>query len=295
MVALASPRLQNVPGRAVLYMLAAIAAFAVTDASVKWLTDRYDVWQIVFLSRIVTLLFVLWLARRAGGLGTLRTARPWQHLLRALLGLGMLVTFFYALSAMPLPDAIAVAFAAPLFMTMLSPWLLGERVGPRRWAAVLVGFVGVLIIVRPTGGALDWPASLALTSALLYAVMLIMGRRMSATESSPALVFYFAILSFVASALPMPWVWVTPDLLDAGIFLLMSVGGTAGAYLITQAFRFGEVSLIAPLEYTALLWAMLLGFLLWHDIPSWSMLGGAVLIIGSGIYIARREARLARR
>ncbi len=286
--------LRNTPGKAVLYMLAAVALLSVMDAAAKWLTSDYSVWQIVFLTRFVTLAFAIGIAMRAGGLTTLATRRPWTHLGRSVIALAMVITFFLALRTLPLADAIAITFAAPLFMTVLSIPMLGERVGPRRWAAVLVGLAGVLVIVQPSGDSLQWAALLALASAALYAVMLTIGRRMTVTESSHTIVFYFALFAVVATGVAMPWVWVTPALEDLGLFLVVGLFGSLGGYMMTQAFRYGEVSLLAPFEYTALIWATLYGYLLWDHLADWSVFAGAALVVASGLYIARREARLAR-
>lgn len=286
--------LRNAPGKAVLYMLAGVALLAVTDASAKWLTADYSAWQIVFLTRIVTLALAIAITMRAGGLATLATRRPWTHLLRSAIALAMIVTFFLALRTLPLADAVAIAFASPLFMTILSIPMLGERVGPRRWAAVLVGLVGVLVIVRPSGDSLQWGALFALASAVLYAIMLTIGRRMTATESSHTIVFYFALFAVPVTAAMMPWVWVTPAPEHWALFLLQGIFGGAGGFLITQAFRYGEVSLLAPFEYTALIWATLFGFLIWGHLPDRSVFAGAALVVASGIYIAHREARRAR-
>jgi len=276
-------------------MLSAVVVLSAMDAAAKWLTGHYSVWQIIFLTRAVTLAFAILLALRAGSLATLATRRPWLHLLRSAIALAMVITFVFALRMLPLAEAIAITFAAPLFMTALSVPMLGERVGPRRWTAVLVGFAGVLVIVRPTDGGLQWPALLALASAALYALMLTIGRSMTATESSHTIVFYFALLSVAATAPAMPWVWVPPEPGHILLFLLVGLCSGIGGYLMTQAFRYGEVSLLAPFEYTALIWATLYGFLLWGHVPGWSVFAGEALVVASSAYIAQREARLARR
>jgi drug/metabolite transporter (DMT)-like permease len=265
------------------------------DASAKWLTSDYHAAQIIFLTRVVNLVFAIVLALRAGGLITLATRRPWAHLVRSVIALGMIFTFTLALSAMPLPDAIAIAFAAPLFMTILSIPILGERVGPRRWTAILVGFIGVLIVVKPSDGVLQWGALLALASAALYALMLTLGRRMSTTESSHTVIFYVAVVSLIITGVPLPWVWVTPPWEDLVLFLIVGLVSSGGGFLMTQAFRYGQVSLLAPLEYLALIWAVIFGFLFWNHVPDWSVFAGVTLLVGSGLYIAHRETRLARR
>lgn len=288
-------RPRSAPMRAVFYMVAAVSALAVLDAGVKWLTADYPVPQIAFLRYLVGLALALGLALRLGGLGTLRTRRLPGHLLRSALNLATMLTFYFALKLMPLADAIAIAFAAPLFMTILSVPLLRERVGPRRWSALVVGFAGVVIILRPSGAGLDPAALLALASALLYALTGISSRQLSTTEPSHTILFYYSVSVLIATGAMLPWQWVTPPLADLSIFLLVGVAGSFGQFFLNQAFRYGEISFLAPIEYTALLWAILFGFLLWGEVPSWSVLGGAALVVASSLYIVHRETALARR
>ncbi|WP_119462292.1 DMT family transporter [Rhodospirillaceae bacterium SYSU D60014] len=289
----ATPR--NLPVRAVLYMFAAVSALAVLDAAVKWLTTGYSVPQIAFLRYIVGLGLAIALALRLGGVRTLRTRRLPGHALRSVFNIATMLTFYYALALMPLADAVAIAFAAPLFMTALSVPMLRERVGPRRWTAVVIGFAGVLIILRPSGAGLDLAALLALTSALLYALTLISSRQLSTTEPSHTILFYYSVSVLLATGAVLPWQWTTPSLADVWIFLLAGVAGSFGQFFLAQAFRYGEVSLLAPIEYSALLWAILFGFVLWGEVPSWTVLGGAALVIASSLYIVHREAVTARR
>jgi drug/metabolite transporter (DMT)-like permease len=288
-------RPRSAPMRAVFYMVAAVSALAVLDAGVKWLTSVYPVPQIAFLRYLVGLVLALGLAPRLGGLATLRTRRLSGHMLRSALNLATILTFYYALKLMPLADAIAIVFAAPLFMTVLSVPLLRERVGPRRWTALVVGFAGVLIILRPSGAGLDPAALMALASALFYALTMISSRQLSTTESSHAILFYYSAAGLLATGAVLPWQWITPTPGDLWVFLLVGVVGGFGQFFLNQAFRYGEVSLLAPIEYTALLWAILFGFLLWDELPSWPVLGGAALIIASSLYIIHRETALARR
>lgn len=287
--------LRNLPLRAVLYMLAAVSSLAVLDAGVKWLTTGYSVPQIAFLRYIVGFGLAVSLALRLGGIRTLRTRRLPGHALRSVFNIATMLTFYYALALMPLADVVAIAFAAPLFMTLLSMPILRERVGPRRWAALLVGFAGVLIIVRPSGTGLDPAALLALASALLYALTVISSRQLSTTEPSHTILFYYSVSVLLATGAVLPWQWTTPSLADFWIFLLVGISGSFGQFFLAQAFRYGEVSLLAPIEYTALLWAILLGFVLWGEVPSWTVLGGAALVMACSLYIMHREAVVARR
>jgi drug/metabolite transporter (DMT)-like permease len=275
-------------------MCAAALAMQVLDAAVKWLTATYTPFQIGFMRYFFGAAMALALASRWGGLASLRTHRLRGHLLRSVLNIAAMLTFYYALAAMPLADCMAIYFAAPLIMTALSVVLLRERVGPRRWGAIVVGFVGVLIILGPTGQGIEPAGLLALGSTGLYALMLITTRQLSATESSHTILFYYSIACIVVTGAFMPWQWVTPAWDDLWIIVVVGVAGTLGQYFLTQAFRYGEVSLVAPLDYTGLLWAALLGFIVFGDVPGWAMLGGAAVVMASSLYVIRREAMVKR-
>ncbi|MBX6321230.1 MAG: DMT family transporter [Rhodospirillaceae bacterium] len=290
----APPGLRNVPVRAVAYMCLAALAMQVLDTGVKWLTATYTPFQIAFMRYLFGAAMAVALASRLGGIAGLRTRRLGAHLLRSVLNIAAMLTFYYALAALPLADCMAIYFAGPLFMTALSVPLLGERVGPRRWAAILVGFLGVIVIVGPTGQGFQPAALLALGSTVLYALMLITTRQLSTTESSHTILFYYSLACIVVTGAVMPWQWVTPAPGDLWIIAVVGVAGGLGQYWLNQAFRYGEVSLVAPLDYTGLLWAAVFGFVVFGDVPGWAVLGGAAVVMASSVYLIRREA-LARR
>ncbi|MGH6960924.1 MAG: DMT family transporter [Dongiaceae bacterium] len=292
------PELRNAPGKAIAYMLAAVATLTTMDAGVKWLTDDYSVPQIAFMRYLIGIVVAVAMAARMGGLTTLRTHRPGGHMLRSALNIGTMLTFYYALTRLPLADTIAICYVAPLFMTVLSVLMLGERVGPRRWSAIAIGFAGVLLILQPGGAGegtgVSAGALFALSSALLYALTLITSRQLSATESSPTILFYYSIGVIVTMGMLMPWMWVMPRWADLGVILFVGIAGSFGQFFLNQAFRYGEVSLLAPLDYTGLIWAAGLGFVLWGDFPTVMVLIGATVIVLASLYVARREAILRR-
>jgi len=294
MTAVISDTPRNVPTKGILYMLAASATLTIMDAGIKWLTRDYPVPQIGFMRYAVGLLIAMALAARLGGIGTLRTKRLGGHALRSLFNLATMLTFYYALDALPLTDSIAIGYAAPLFMTALSVPLLGERVGWRRWSAVGVGFLGVLIAAQPSGAGISTGALWALAAALFYALTLVTSRQLSTTESSHTILFYYSVFVVVALGAVMPWVWVTPRWQDLWLILFTGIAGSFGQFFLNQAFRYGEVSLLAPLDYSGLVWAGLLGFIVWADVPTPAVLTGSAIIISAGVYIVRREAMLRR-
>jgi drug/metabolite transporter (DMT)-like permease len=295
MTAATSTAPRDAPVKGIVYMLAASSTLTIMDAGIKWLTADYPVPQIGFMRYAIGILVAAVMAARLGGIATLRTRRPGGHALRSLFNLATMLTFYYALDALPLTDSIAIGYAAPLFMTALSVPLLGERVGWRRWSAVTVGFLGVLIAAQPSAAGISAGALYALAAALFYALTLVTSRQLSTTESSHTILFYYSLFVVIALGAWMPWVWVTPRLQDLWLIVFAGVAGSFGQFFLNQAFRYGEVSLLAPLDYSGLVWAGLLGFVVWGDVPTPAVLGGSAVIISAGIYIVRREAILRRR
>ncbi|HZT19621.1 MAG TPA: DMT family transporter [Dongiaceae bacterium] len=285
--------LRNRPGRAIAYMLAASFLIIVLDTAVKWLAKGYSPLQIGFVRYVTGLLVAAGIATRAGGIRTLRTRRPAGHLLRSAVNLTTMLTFYYALRRLPLADAIAISFAAPLFATSLAGPMLGERVGPRRWIAVAVGFLGILLVVQPSLGGISLGAALALLSALCWALTMITSRQISTTESSHTILFYYSLAVVVALGLAMPSLWIEPTPRDWLWFLVAGLAGSFGQFCYNQAFRYGEASLTSPFDYFGMVWATIFGLVIFGDVPSWLVLAGAACIIASGVYIARREALLA--
>ncbi len=270
-------------------MLAGIAGFAVMDAIIKWLTADYSVAQVVALRSWFGLPLLCLFALYEGGLETLRTRRPLVHVGRYLLVLALSFSFFWALSQMKLVDAIAITFAAPIFITALSVPLLKEPVGLHRWVAISVGFCGVLIMLRPGIGVFQWAALVVLGSVVVYALLMITTRAFKSTESTAALMLYPQLGMSLTGIVLAPYFWVTPSLGDLGLFALAGLFGSVGVMCLTHAFRLGPAAVISPFEYSALIWATLLGFLLWGELPDAITLVGAGIVISSGLYIIYRE------
>ncbi len=270
-------------------MLTGIAGFAVMDALIKWLTADYSIIQVAALRSWFGLPLLCLVALRGGGIHLLKTRRPMVHGGRFLLVLGLSLTFFWALSQMKLADAIAITFAAPIFITALSVPLLREAVGCHRWAAVGVGFVGVLVMLRPGVGVFQWAALVVLVSVVFYALLMISTRAFKSTESTASLMLYPQLGMSLTGIFAVPFFWITPSLGDLGLFAIAGMFGSVGVMCITQAFRLGPAAVITPFEYSALLWATLLGYLLWGDLPDLVTLAGAAIVVASGLYIIYRE------
>ena len=277
------------PALGIALMLAGIAGFAVMDATIKWLTADYSVAQVVALRSWFGLPLLCLFALYGGGVKSLKTRRPLVHLGRYLLVLALSFGFFWALSQMKLVDAIAITFAAPIFITALSVPLLKEAVGLHRWVAIGVGFCGVLAMLRPGMGVFQWAALVVLGSVVVYALLMITTRAFKSTESTASLMLYPQLGMSLTGIVLAPFFWVTPSLVDFGLFALAGIFGSVGVMCVTHAFRLGPVAVISPFEYSALIWATLLGYFLWGELPDAITLVGAAIVISSGLYIIYRE------
>jgi drug/metabolite transporter (DMT)-like permease len=290
-MSLAAAELRRQPLLGLAYMVAAVFLFAAMDAAAKWLTTGYGVIEIAVLSRLISPFFALAVAQHQGGLQTLKTRHFGWHLARAAANGLTLLTFFGALIFLPLADTVAITFVSPLIMCALAVPLLKEHVGPRRWIAIVIGFAGVLVITQPSGAGLGWGAALALGAAFGDALGINITRRMSVTESSHAMLFWSSVILIGAFGLALPFQWVTPHGTDWLAIAILAVSGSGAQFSLAQAFRYGEVSLLAPLEYGALIWAVIFGYVFWADLPTLTVVLGVAIIIASSAYVAHREAR----
>ncbi len=278
------------PLRGMLAMLVAVAAFALMDSGLKWLSPHYPPLQLAALRGLASLPLVLvWALLAVGPMALIRIRWP-LHLLRGALAVLMMACFIHGLRTLPLSTTYSVFYVAPLLITALSVPLLGERVGPRRWSAIVCGFAGVLVIVRPTGeGMLSLGAVAILVSAVAYAISSIAVRVIGRTDSTHSMVVWMLTM-LSAGALALSWhAWQPIGDGHWPIIAGIGVVGTLGQYAVTEAFRHAEASLVAPLEYTALAWAFGLDLLLWQILPDATTLLGASIIVLSGLYLLRRE------
>jgi drug/metabolite transporter (DMT)-like permease len=292
----------------ILFAIGGTLIFSVNDVSIKFLSGGYALHQVILIRAIVAMAFifaVIQLSER--GWSQIGTRRPRAHLLRV--GIVMLsnVTYFTGLAVMPLADAVAVAYVSPIVITLLSILFLGERVGPRRWAAVIIGMVGVVVMLRPGAGVIQPAAILVLISAVLYAAGNLLARYMGSTESAMTLSLYVQ-LGFIVVSMAMgvtvgdgrfaseegimaflfrPWIW--PPLADWPIFLATGLSVGIGGMMVTQAYRTTEAGLIAPFEYVGMPMAILWGLVVFGTFPDAVSWLGIALICGSGLYVIWRE------
>ena len=276
--------------RAVLAMLLAVALFSLMDAGLKGLAAHYPPFQVAALRGAASFPLVLAWALSTAGLRPLLRVRWSLHLLRGALGIAMMAAFAYALRYMPLSTAYSIFFVAPLLITALSVPFLGEHVGPRRWVAIGIGLAGVLVVLRPTGeGVLSLAGMAVLVAALGYAISAITVRVLARTDSTQAMmVWLLGLMALGAGVMAWPE-WVPLRGTDLWLIAGIGVAGALGQYAITEAFRLGDASLIAPLEYTALLWGVILDATLWGVLPDRATWLGAAIIIASVLYLWHRE------
>ncbi len=273
-----------------------MALFAVMSALVKWCgAHGVPVFQMIFFRNafaFVPLGLYIW---RTTGWRVLITRRPLGHLARASVGLIGMGCSFSALQYLPLTAATAFGFAAPLFMTALSAPILKEKVGPHRWAAVLVGFLGVLIMIRPDPGKMNLVgSSFALFGAMAAAGAMVTIREIGKTERGATIVFYFTLGGALMGLASLPFGWVMPSPRILGLLIVMGLIGGVGQLLMTEALRVAPVGVVAPFDYIQLLWASLIGFGIWGEIPAALTLVGAIVVAASGGYILWREIRQLR-
>jgi len=279
------------PGLGILMSLAATMLFSILWSCVKDLSERYPVYEVTFFRNFFAIIPVAIMLAPRRSWGMLRVRRVSGHIWRAVISVVGMVLGFLSYHLMPLADAVAISFMSPLVVTALSVPLLGERVGIHRWSAVIIGFAGVLVIVNPSRGMFTPGVVVAICGAIASAVAAITIRQLNRTDPPLTIVFYFTVFSTVLTALPLPFLWIMPSGSDWGLLVLMGLTGGVGQYLMTRAFGLAPAAVISPFNYSGLLWATLMGWFLWNDVPQTHVFVGAAVVIASGIYILLRETR----
>lgn len=285
----------NRPLIAILYMCAtAVVMFPSLNATMKLLAGDYGVVQVIFVRSLGHLVLMLIMLMPGQGLRIFYTRRPGMQLARSALQAVSTAFYVTALTLIPLTTATTIAFTAPLLVVALSGPMLGEKVGIRRWSAVLIGLVGALVIIRPGGALMHWADFLVLGSSLCYAAYQLLTRRIARYDSSRTTGVYTIVVMLVISTAAVPFFWTTPDnLADWGLFAVLGIAGGLGHFFMVKAYQLGQASIVGPFDYGQLIGATLLGFLMFNEFPDLWTWVGAALLIGSGLYVARREAKLA--
>ncbi len=276
-------------------MLLAMLLFVLMDTIAKGLVSvQISAIQVIAVRSWIILPIILLTLAARGEISQLATRKPLQHLLRGCLGFCAPFAFFTSLKSLPLADATVVFFSSTFVLTAASALFLKERVGIHRWSAVIVGFGGVIIAMNPRGGG-DFEAYLlVLAATVIYAMVFVSGKVLSRTDSVMALVFSLHFGMGIMATLALPWVWVSMSWLEFAQMGLFALIALVAHYLFTAAFARAEVSVLAPFEYTSLLWATIIGYLVWQDIPSTEVWIGAAIIIACGLYVIHRESILHR-
>jgi len=272
--------------------LAAWLLFAGMDAGSKLLAEQYSIIQILWVRFVSLVVIAAWLARRRGGRDALRTRHFWLQSLRSVLLVIEIGLFIRTITVLPLADAHAILAVTPLIVTALSVPLLGEQVGIRRWSAIAVAFVGVLIILRPGLGVVHPIALLALLCSLMFGLYQILTRIVGRVDPPLTTLFYTALVGVGGLTLIVPFYWTTPDLVGWALFALVAALGAGGHFLLIKALQLAPASILQPFSYTILIWATLVGFLVFGNLPDLLTVVGALIVTSSGIYSFARERRL---
>ena len=284
-----APARADHPFKGIALILASTVFLGASDVTAKYLSATLPSIEIAWI-RFLTFALIMSPAMFPGSpLFALRTERLGLQLMRGAALLGSSLFFISGLRYLPIAEASATGFVAPLFVTALSIFFLSEKVGVRRWLATAVGLMGVLIILRPGTSAFHAAAFFPLVSALAWACTLILTRMMSGREHVLTTMTYSSIAGLCILSVLVPFVWVTPTWHDIAFGVFIGVASTAGQWIVVLAFRYADASVLAPFSYTQLLWVSLLGFLVFGEVPDIWTVTGAVFIVGSGLYTAHRE------
>jgi drug/metabolite transporter (DMT)-like permease len=273
-------------------MLLSISMFASGDALGKFMVASYSVGQLLWLracAALIVLLPMIWRRRAAFK----KLERPWLQLLRVTLSTLEVAAFFLATVYLPLADVTTYYLACPIFVTALSAIVLREQVGWRRWSAVLIGFCGVLIALRPSSQTISWPAMIALGGSLSFAFLMLITRSLRATPDIVLASSQFAG-TFALGALMSPFGWVTPTIGSFGLFAAAGCISVSALLCVNRSLKLAPASVVVPYQYSMIVWALMFGYLVFGDVPSKATIAGAAIIIGAGLYIFLRERKLGK-
>lgn len=282
-------------GRGILYMIASTVMFAGGNAVVKWEVAIYPVGEVAFFRALFAFGTVALMILPRAGWGVLRTHKHREHLQRGLSQFGSMMCWFLAVRVLSLGSATAIGFAAPLFTTLLSIVVLKEEVGIHRWSALIIGFIGVLIITRPGAGTMNIGALFGIANAVLISTVAIAIRRMSVSESTETLTLYQMTTITMCSAGLLPLGFAPPHWTDLLLLALAGIGNGVAQFWWTRSLAIAPPSAVVPFNYLSLVWATILGFAIWGDRPGESLLFGSVIVVASGLYILWRETMVRRR
>jgi len=276
-------------------MLMGMLMFSLNDAMGKWLVASYSVGQVILIRSLAALVILVPFLWRAGLQPIVTAEKPRLQGARVFFSTFEVFAFYYAVMYLPLADVMTYWLAAPIYVAAASPFLLGEKVGWRRWTAIGMGFVGVIIALNPSSAMFTAPAIISILGTIAFAFMMLSGRSLRATPDK-TLVFFQLMGALIAGVIFAPFDWRPLGAsTDIALMLLLGIVATAAHMLVNRALKISDAATVAPLQYTLLLWAVLFGWMFFGDVPKTSMVVGAVLIVGSGLFIFFREQRVKRR
>ncbi|MBM3536298.1 MAG: DMT family transporter [Alphaproteobacteria bacterium] len=272
------------------WMILASAVYAGQALIVKMLGQRLDPFEVAFFRCAFGLIAVI--PFLAGTRGMIISGNPWMHVLRSIVGVAGMFCGFYAITHLPLATATAISFTKPLFLIVLAVLFLGETVRWRRWTATAIGFLGVLIVVRPGSEVFSFAMLVALAGSFFIADVAVLVKKLSETDRNVTILFYFGVITTAVSAVPALFVWQNPTLFEWPLLLLVGAGAALAQYFSLRSLRIAEATAVMPYDYTRLLFAGFFGYLFFAEIPDFWTLVGIAVLIGSTLYIAHREMRL---
>ena len=278
---------QHYPYLATVFMILATVFFCLADVMGKWLTDTYPVIQITWMRSVVGIIALFIITAATANLHKLKTQRPLWHVLRSLASAFMVLSIFYGLKHIPLAEFVSLTFSIPFFVALFSPWLLKEKVSQQSWAAIAIGFIGAMFILRPTPDHFHIAHLTTLLLAFMASLMLISARYLSTTENRWSLNFYLSVASIIMFGYWALSYWVDPTLTHWLMFIVLGVSQTAALASYIEALRLAQPAVIAPLDYIRLIWTIIVGYVIWQEIPDQFTWAGIVIIVASGIYIVR--------
>jgi drug/metabolite transporter (DMT)-like permease len=275
-------------------MLFGILLFSLNDVMGKWLVATYSVGQVLLIRSLAGLIILIPFIWSAGVITLVRVERPKLQAMRVVLSTAEVFCFYAAVVYLPLADVMTYWLAAPIYVAALSPFLLGERVGWRRWTAITIGFIGVLIALQPSAATLTLPALISILGSLAFAFMMLSGRALRGTPDT-TLVFWQMAGAGIAGAVIAPFTWVEPTGFDLGLIALLGVVAMAAHVCVNRSLKLADAATVTPFQYTLLFWAVLFGWLVFGDIPRPAMLLGAAFIVAAGLFIFFRSRKVAER
>jgi len=278
----------------VLYMVASVICFSIMDICIKWL-NYYPIGEVFFARFFIGLFPIFFIIPKEKIFTFYKTKRPGLHAFRAITGSLAIIALFFGLRELPLADVISLTFGGPIFVTIGSILFLSEKVRIKRWAAVILGFAGMLLIVQPAFIELNYYYFSPIIFCIFFACVAISVRSLSKTEPIYRIAIYFTILNCLLGLATLPYGWVMPSNGDIIIFIIMSVCGSVGNLLLTQSYRISEASLVTPIKYLSLVFAIVFGFLIWNEIPKLLTILGSGLVIISSFIIFVRESQLKKK